>query len=251
MITAGLDESVVCTVNLVRKKRSRLLKGVLVVCVILTVMSSVPVDAADLDVQAFIENACIQDDISFTVEASSDLWERMLDNLLLMGRLWEVYAFKPSYRVSIKGSGLHVVDPTGIEGELFLIESSSKRHVFYGDGRMKHWGLPFGIRGKALFILNYTNVHNRVQATMTVYGEGGNRVVDIMLKAISPLFFTLVNRRVQHNIRDLNTIVRDIGRNPGNVCAMLPADQVPAFKKLCNFKKNSTAEQTFKTHSPK
>ena len=76
--------------------------------------SRVPVD----EVLADTTVACTLD---FSVDCPLETWHTILDNLSLMAALWKIYRFQPAYRVSQDDTGLHVVDPTGIVGDLWQV----------------------------------------------------------------------------------------------------------------------------------
>ena len=82
-------------------------------------------NAEYLNIAEFIDNASITYNTSFTVDTTLERWNLMLDNPLLMGKLWELYEFSPPYRVSSNGSGYHIIDPKGIEGDLYEIHSGN------------------------------------------------------------------------------------------------------------------------------
>ncbi len=186
-----------------------------------------------VDIKAFIESAVIRYKTDFTVDTTLEKWNLMLDNPLLMGRLWELYKFSPAYKVSLKDSDLYIVDPTGIKGYLFEIKSGMYDRVFYGRGTMKNWYIPFSLRGKALFLLHHTYSHNGVSVKLSIYGDkGDNIVMNLMLKAISPILRRYINRRIMSNLRDLKIIIADIEQNPEKISRSLHGQFLDDFSRL-------------------
>ncbi|MCE5250570.1 hypothetical protein LLG96_10175 [bacterium] len=189
--------------------------------------------AQTVNTRDFIDKASISYKTSFTIDATLDMWNRILNNPYLIGKLWEVYDFTPRYKVSMKGAALHVIDPTGIEGDLFVIQSDENNKVFYARGKLKNWGIPISLMGKVLFLLNYTGNQNSVSVTLNIYGEGGDNIVaSLLLKAVSPILSRYINRRVTSNVRDLKIIVADIVNNPDKIRVSLNGDILEDFNRL-------------------
>jgi len=203
--------------------------------VIIRVTAGTFCHADDINIEEFIKSASINYKTSFTIDTTLDRWNRVLDNPLLIGRLWERYGFSPAYKVSINGSFCQVIDPKGIKGNLFLIQSSNTKRIFYGIGRMKNWLIPVSLKGKALFILQYTFSNNKTSVTLDIYGEGGdNLITKLLLKAISPILMIHINNRVTYNLRDLKIIISDIDHNPDKIRNMLGDEVLHDFILLSN-----------------
>ena len=177
---------------------------------------------APLNIDEFISNASIRYEKTFTIDAPIELWNRMLDNPVLVGRLWKMYGFTPRYRVTPKGAGIHILDPTGIEGDLVEIHSDIFTRIFYGSGNMNNWHIPLSLKGKALFLIKQTDGNGQVTVTLSIYGEGGDTVVTrLLLKAVSPLLTYYINRRVTRNLADFDKIVDDIVHKPEKIRPMI------------------------------
>ena len=215
-----------------------------------------------VDIKAFIESAVIRYETDFTVDTTLERWNLMLDSPLLMGRLWELYKFTPAYKVSLKDSDLYIVDPTGIKGYLFEIKSGTYDRIFYGRGTMKNWYIPFSLRGKALFLLHHTYSHNGVSVNLRIYGDKGDNVVmDLMLKAMSPILRRYINRRVMSNLSNLKIIIEDIEQNPEKISRSLHGQFLDDFSRLTSISVSKftpvqdivglpTAGTRFKNHTP-
>jgi len=191
--------------------------------------------ARNINIVKFIDEAVIKYETGFTVNTTLVMWNRMLDNPCLMGKLWELYEFSPAYRINHKDSGFYVIDPTGIEGNLHLILSSSTGRIYYGTGSMKNWGLPVTFRGKALFRLHHISSDDNVTVTLHIYGEGGDTLItDLLLKAVSPILRMYIDRRITRNLRDLKIIIADIMNNPDKIRAGLSGETLKNFNQLYN-----------------
>lgn len=186
-----------------------------------------------LNIDEFIENASIRYEKVFTIDAPLDLWNRMLDNPVLIGKLWEIYNFTPHYLFTSKGAGIHILDPTGIEGDLVEIHSDTFSRIFYGSGNMRNWHIPLSLKGKALFLIKHTYEHEKVSVTLSIYGEGGDTVVTrLLLKAVSPLLTYYINRRVTRNLADFEKIIDDIIHRPEKIRPRISGQFLMEFERL-------------------
>ena len=188
---------------------------------------------APLNIDEFISNASIRYEKTFTIDAPIELWNRMLDNPVLVGKLWDLYNFIPQYRVTAKGAGVHILDPTGIEGDLVEIHSDVFTRIFYGSGNMNNWHIPLSLKGKALFLIKQTAGEGQVTVTLSIFGEGGDTVVTrLLLKAVSPLLTYYINRRVTRNLADFEKIVDDIVHKPEKIRPMMSGRFLIDFERL-------------------
>ncbi|MBT4482596.1 MAG: hypothetical protein HOC71_02845 [Candidatus Latescibacteria bacterium] len=205
------------------------LLAVFIVCCLVGTLS--PADS--VNIEKFVENAFVEIENEFTLDTSIELWNRILDNLYLMGRLWKVYNFYPQYEVSIKGSGFHIIDPTGIEGDVFELQKGNNNRIFLASGTLKKWFVPKNLRGRVLFLFNFPNSRNQVLVKLNIYGEEGSTIADkIMLKVISPVLRIYINRRIKRNINDFRTLLADIVNNPDKIRAQLSGRILDDFNLL-------------------
>jgi len=197
------------------------------------VMAGSLCSASGPDIERFIENASITYEKRFELATSLERWNRMLGDPVLMGRLWALYGFKPAYEIREEKGLYHVIDPTGIEGELSEMETSPRHRIYAGKGKMKNWFVPVSLRGRALFILRHTGSSGRVSCVLEIYGEGGDDLVSkVLLKVVSPLLHRYIDRRVTRNLRDLEVIIDDMERNPRYVRSLLDEEYSAAFDRL-------------------
>ena len=186
-----------------------------------------------LDIEKFVENASIRYETEFNVPASLELWNRMLDNLILVGKLWEIYKFSPRYKITSKGSGVHIIDPTGIEGDMFEIHSDIYNRKFIATGRMKNWNIPISLKGRTLFLIHHTVDQNGVYAILKIYIEEGDTLfTQLLLKAVSPILRYYINKRVTRNISDLTKIIDDIVKKPETIRPLVKNTCLAEFDQL-------------------
>ena len=166
----------------------------------------------------FIDNASIRYQKKITVNVTLELWNRILNNPFLVGKLWEIYQFSPHYKVTKKGAGVHIVDPTGITGDLVEIHSDTYKRIFIAKGKMKNWYIPVSLKGRVLFLIHQAYELNRISVTINIYAEEGDTLLTkLMLKALSPVLRYYINKRVTRNMNDLTVIVDDIVSRPDSI----------------------------------
>jgi hypothetical protein len=201
------------------------------VCCMLTFMAiqlseaaELPMTAAAIDTARFAREACISLHISFSVDTPTVLWTHIEKQPVLFSTLWDSYGFHPPYRITQTGSALHIIDPTGMSGTLRLVGSAGETRVYIANGRLRGWGLPINIRGRVLFVLTSMTRNGATKCRLDLYGEGTGSAADIVIKAFSPVLKHYVNRRINTNIRDAETLMHDIVRIPEHVRNRLTGD---------------------------
>jgi len=200
---------------------------------ILLLMTVSGAHSASLNIDEFIANASIRYEKTFTINAPIELWNRLLDNPILVGKLWDLYDFTPQYRVTRKGAGIHILDPTGIEGDLVEIHKDIFSRFFYGSGNMNNWHIPLSLKGKALFLIKHSAGSGQVAVTLSIYGEGGDTVITrLLLKAVSPILTYYINRRVTRNLADFEKIVDDIVHKPEKIRPIISGRFLIDFERL-------------------
>ena len=186
----------------------------------------------EVDVPKFTIEAILTYKTTFTLNTTLNRWNMALDSPVLMCRIWNIYAFSPAYRISLQDTVIHVVDPSGIEGNLYFIQPGSTNRLYLGIGRLKNW-LPVTILGRVLFSLTYVPSGDHVDMTFTAYGERSSNVLEnLMVKAFSPILVNLVNKRIQSNLRDLKTILSDMKNNPEKIRSRLDKKLLGDYTRL-------------------
>ena len=183
-----------------------------------------PVAAEAPDLRAESQKVLGSPDVSLTerfdVAAPPRVCETMYNELLLLGQLWDAYQFAPPYKVSINGKAIHVVDPTGIEGDLYLVDKSFNRRVYYGAGKLNHKLVPH-FTGKIAVVLT-TEVKGKGTTTQVdVRVRVDNRLMGFLSSAAFPLVKKHAEKRVISNTTDLSVILKDIEEKPVDVAKRL------------------------------
>ena len=149
------------------------------------------------------------------------IFETILRNPLVLLRLWETYPFYPRYKARpIKDSGIHVDDPTGISGDLFLVQESGNRRVYLAFGALNHRLVP-AFRGKMAVVLNASTKESPVHARIDIYLRIDNRLLGFLTKPLFPLIRKVVSNRLGYNIADIGTILNDLSLRPQETAARL------------------------------
>jgi hypothetical protein len=138
----------------------------------------------------------------------------------MMAHLWDVYGFGPHYRVQMKGDAIHVDDPTGIQGDIYLVEQAPNRRVYYGTGALDHELVP-AFRGRMALVLTTSPKGSGVTARVEVYIRAESRVLGLMARAVFPLVRSKAEHRVSTNAQDLSTILHDLSFAPKQTASKL------------------------------
>ena len=169
----------------------------------------------------------------FRVDAPIKTWTRMLDNLYLMGKLWEIYNFQPSYKTSRVDSGFHIVDPSGISADIRLIDQSDRSRTFYAEGKFDHWAIPAFFSADAVFVFEYEPDGDKaLTGVMKIYMRGSNGISRFVMNAFSDVLVGRINNRFRSNLEDAKKIIYDINSNPDTVRKGLTGAYLDEFNKL-------------------
>ena len=169
----------------------------------------------------------------FRVDAPIKTWTRMLDNLYLMGKLWEIYNFQPPYKTSRVDSGFHIVDPSGISADIRLIDQSDRSRTFYAEGKFDHWAIPAFFSADAVFVFEYEPDGDKaLTGVMKIYMRGSNGISRFVMNAFSDVLVRRINNRFRSNLEDAKKIIYDINSNPDTVRKGLTGAYLDEFNKL-------------------
>jgi hypothetical protein len=188
------------------------------------VLASVPrtaaANAAD-EAQEIMADADLVHTATFSYASTAATWERILDEPLLMGALWQAYGFAPAYRVSGTNEVIHVQDPTGLVGDAVPCGTTPGRRQWLARGRLDHWAVPFFNDGEAVFVLETRSAGPRIEGTLTVHVRAASVVGRLVLRAGRSLLARHVASRVRLNLADAGRIVEAVDADPGAVAARL------------------------------
>jgi hypothetical protein len=169
----------------------------------------------------------------FRVDAPLKTWTGMLDNLYLMGKLWEIYNFQPPYKTSRVDSGFHLADPTGISADVRLIDQSDRSRTFYAEGRFDHWAIPAFFSADAVFVFEYEpDGDEALKGVLKIYMRGSNGVSRFVMNAFSDVLVGRINNRFRSNLEDAKKIIHDIINNPETLRKGLTGAYLNEFNRL-------------------
>jgi hypothetical protein len=177
----------------------------------------VPLQAYDARVEEIIGSPTVSYQKAFVVDATPEMWNRVLDHLYLIGRLWEIYRFQPAYQVTRTGSGIHVVDPSGIIGDVQQVGQSDLSRCFYGRGEFNHWAAPSFFTADGVILFECTAERNRLLGVAKIFMLGNNWVSKAAMKLFPGTLIRHIDNRFINNLEDLKKIIRDIADEPDKV----------------------------------
>jgi hypothetical protein len=194
-----------------------------VTIVVLLFFGAVPAWAAgdDTRIVEIIQNPTVTYQEAFSADVPLETWNRVLDHLYLMGQLWELYRFQPAYKVTRTDSTLHVVDPTGIVGDLRQISQSAHSRGFYGEGKFNHWAVPTFFAASGVIVFEYRMAHNQLLGEVRIFLRGNNWPSRLAMRLFSGTLIRHVDNRFRNNLGNTKRIIRDILNEPEKVSARL------------------------------
>lgn len=205
----------------------------LLVLILLWLVPTVGAASGELQAQAQLLMKTPDVTISGTYEMQTwpDVLESILRTPILLARLWEVYEFTPLYKARLQGEGIHVDDPTGIAGDIFLVEQSGNRRIYVGNGALNHKLVP-SFRGKMALVLTATPKGSAVSARIDVYIRTDSRVLGFLTRTMFPLVKTRALHRMTANATDIGTILKDLSNAPQKTAARLKKEDAAALLKI-------------------
>ena len=121
----------------------------------------------DNTIDRFINNTNISYSTTFSVNISLNKWDKILDKLMLMGVLWKMYGLSPYYNVLFgEKDGVYIIDPIGVEGNIYRVQSNNFNRAFEADWVIKHPQVPFSFSGKSLILLKYEGTQNNASGSL-------------------------------------------------------------------------------------
>lgn len=201
------------------------------ICVAIFLLTAHPCHADNIiKTKSLIEKATITYQTDFVVDSSLDVWNKVLENPLLMGKLWNLYNFQPAYQLTKAKEGINIVDPSGIKGEIFVTNSSANSRTFYGRGAIDHWLVPLFISGEVVFQLRYQGDGQHIKGKFEAYLRGDNKVADFLMKLFSGTLKNLINSRFTNNLKDVKKIIFDLLHHPDQISKKLTGESLRDFK---------------------
>jgi len=156
-----------------------------------------------------------------------------LQRPLMMGMLWESYQYGPGYKVSALAEprAVHVIDPSGIVGDVWPVSSTGDRLVYVARGNLNHWAVPVMNKGSAVFDLGLAPQGAGTQVTVTVFLRPENQIAGAALWLLTPIAKARINSRVTNNFHDATNILMDISSAPQGVAERLKGDVRQEFER--------------------
>lgn len=173
--------------------------------------------ASDVRFEGIIRNPTVIYQKAFGVDTTPEIWNRVLDNLYLMGRLWGIYRFQPAYQVTRTDSGIQVVDPAGIAGDVRQVGRSDLSRRFYGRGRFNHWAVPSFFTVDGVIMFDCTAEGNGLLGEVKVFMQGNNWLSKVAMKLFSGTLIRHIDNRFTNNMDNMRKIIRDIVDEPDKV----------------------------------
>ena len=190
------------------------------------------VQAYEVRVEEVINNPTVTCKKAFSVDVTLEIWNRILDNPYLMGQLWKIYKFQPSYKAIKTDTGIHVSDPSGITGDIRQVGQSDHARTFYGTGRFDHWAVPsfFTVNGVAIF--EYKTDRNGLWGEVNIFMRGNNGISRFVIRIFSGILTRRIDNRFKNNLEDVKKIIRDIANDPHKVRNALAGQLMSDFNKV-------------------
>jgi hypothetical protein len=169
---------------------------------------------------------------TYDFPARAPLIDSLLRAPLLVAHLWEAYDFTPRYKVSMQGDAIHVDDPTGIQGNLYLVEQAPNRRVYYGTGALNHELVP-AFRGRMALVLTMNPKGSGMSGRIDIYIRTESRFLGFFAWTLFPLVRAHAEHRMSANVHDICTILNDVSTAPQQTAARLKnKDDAAALIKL-------------------
>ena len=179
------------------------------------------------------EKATVAYQVDFVIEAPIVVWNKMLDHLLLLGKLWNVYNFQPAYKIVAAQKGIRVIDPSGINGEMVLINASATNRTFHCRGSIDHWAVPSFISAEGVFVFRYEEEDGqRIRGKFEVFLRGDNKIADFLLGLAAGKLKERLHSRFTLNLEDLKKIVFDLLHHPDQIRNRLTGAALEEFNAL-------------------
>ncbi len=158
-----------------------------------------------------------------SVEVPVETWEQILNNLLLMGQLWQLYRFHPSYRVTrIDADTIRVLDPSGISGDIVQLDRSARSRTYFAIGKFDHWAVPSFFTAEGVVIFSYRADRRQIVGELTIFLRGSNWVSRFVMDTFSGVLTRRIDSRLRSNWDDTKKIIHDIVADPEKISRALP-----------------------------
>jgi hypothetical protein len=171
------------------------------------------------------DGATVRVSESFALPCPSKTALASLRQPLVMAALWNSYGFAPAYQVTPGEEGaVHVVDPTGLTGDLWTLSAGPGHVVFLGAGTLTHWGIPGLRHGTAVFDVDLEARGDSTLMDVTVSLKPDVWLARAGLWMLAPIAHGRIEKRMMNNVRDAGVILADIVQKPDSVATRLSGE---------------------------
>ena len=158
---------------------------------------------------------------TFVMQCSESTWKQLVDRPALLGRLWNVYGFMPTYQVEMRHDTVHVEDSTGLVGDAVTAEPGAGRRQYLINGELDHWAVPFFNEGTAVLTLDVLVKGEGVAGTAAVHLRANSGIGRVVLRAARPLLVKHVANRLDLNLQDAAKIFAAVEEDSEAVADLL------------------------------
>ena len=194
-----------------------------------------PAEAAGKDLQAQAQLLMSSPDVSvsgtYELPARSDVLDSMLGAPYLLAKLWGAYQFSPAYTARPAGEAIHIDDPTGIAGDVYLVQRTANRRIYVGNGALNHDMVP-AFSGKMALVLTTELKGQSLRAQVDIYVRTDSRMLGFLAWAMFPLLKAKVEYRMTVNAAYLSDLLKDLSLEPQKAAAKLPKEDAAALLKI-------------------
>jgi hypothetical protein len=197
------------------------------------IVSSIEPAGRDLQAQAQLLMNSPDVAVSGTYELPTryEVLDRMLRSPNLLAKLWEAYQFSPAYKARPVGEGIHIDDPTGIAGDVYLVEQTGNRRIYVGDGALNHNLVP-AFRGKMAIVLTAVPRGPVVSARVDLYVRTDSRMLGFLARTLFPLLKARVDFRMTANAASFGAMLKDLSDEPKKAAALLQKEDAAVLLKI-------------------
>jgi hypothetical protein len=179
-----------------------------------------------------VAGAAVSYRAAFSIACRPDIWTKVLDNPELLGRLWVARGYVPAYQVSVRGDAIHVDDPTGLAGDIFVIVKRPEERQYWGSGKITHAAVPFFNTGQMVVVLRARPEGPRMVGNVEVFVRGDSLVARGALWAGRSVFLGFVERRVNGNLAEVTELIESLIVKPENGLTLLKGRDAEQFRAL-------------------
>ncbi len=167
----------------------------------------------------------------FQFNARPAVVDRLVENPIILARLWEAHGFTPRYKVRLQGNGIHVDDPTGIQGDVYAVERTGNRRVWVAVGSLNHTLIP-SFKGRMALVVTTKPKGSGVALHVAVYIRTDSRALGLLASTLFPLVRARVEHRMMANAADIGTILAEVSADPQRAAAHLGNEDAAALRQV-------------------